>query len=253
MDKLKERLTNELQQEEHVRILDTMSWSLPVHTIGIAYKTVKRSKMDILMKMMLITFQKAEIESAKELSEMLVVEPLFINDLINKMIRGRLIQKKSSSFELTDAGIQQLDNEVFEHEPIDGSKEALYSPCHERFLDGEIKEMRLENPDIYRLLNEFDDFKVTSVEENELLNVLNLLGVESDEGHIQIVISEILSTVELKSHLIPCQEFRLHNETEDTIYARVWNTLTEEWDATLEAQLNEKERIQWRKMYLQNA
>ena len=32
--------------------------------------------------------------------------------------------------------------------------------------------------------------------------------------------------------------------------ARVWNTLLEHWDETLEAQLNEKERKKWREIYM---
>ena len=253
MEELKQQLTKELQQDFNVKILDSLSWGLPVHSIEIEYHTVKRSKMDVLMKMMLIAFQKAEIETAEELSEILLVEQLFINDLINKMFRSRLIEKKGSTYALTDAGGQQLENGVFEGEPVKGTKEAIYSLCHHTFLTGEIKEVTYEGLKVYRFRNEFDEFKINSIGENVLLNTLKETGVESDEGNVQTVVSEIVSSTELQINLVPCQEFRLHNLAEDIIYARVWNTLTEQWDETLEAQVNKKDRIDWRKMYLQNA
>ena len=90
MDKLKGKLTKELQQDFNVKILDSMSWSLPVHSIEIAYQTVMRTKMDILMKMMLIAFQKGQISTAEEFSEMLLVEQLFIKDLIDKMTSAQM-------------------------------------------------------------------------------------------------------------------------------------------------------------------
>ena len=48
------------------------------------------------MKMMLIAFQKAEIETAEELSEILLVEQLFIDDLIAKMTSSGVIEKRGS-------------------------------------------------------------------------------------------------------------------------------------------------------------
>ena len=117
MNELKGRLTRELQHDFNVKIMDSFSWSLPIHSIEIGYETVKRTKMDILMKMMLISFQKGEIASAEELSEMLLVEQLFINDLINKMSRTGLVEKRGGSFALTEAGELQLENGVFDHDP----------------------------------------------------------------------------------------------------------------------------------------
>ena len=97
MNELKGRLTKELQQDFNVKIMDSLSWSLPVHSIEIAYQTVMRTKMDILMKMMLIAFEKADIATAEELSDILLVEQLFINDLIDKMTRTGVIEKREGS------------------------------------------------------------------------------------------------------------------------------------------------------------
>lgn len=250
MDGLKKQLTKELQQNFNVKIMDTLSWSLPVHSIEIEFQTVMRTKMDILMKMILIAFGKAEIETAKELSDILLVEQLFIHDLIDKMSRTGLIIKRDSAFILTDAGSQQLEAGVFEHEPKTGSKKALFSPCHLSFLTGEPGSISYEEEEVYRFRDEFSDWDVTSLEETVLKKALKTMGVESSEGNVQIVVSEIVSASELQIDLVPCIEFRLHNVAEDLMYARVWNTLSEQWDETLEAQLNEKERIKWREIYL---
>ena len=250
MDELKGRLMKELQHDFNVKIIDSLSWSLPVHSIEISYQTVKRTKMDILMKMMLISFQKAEIASAEELSDILLVEQLFINELVNTMSRTGLIEKRGGSFALTEAGEQQLENGVYEHEPESGTKKALYSPHHEAFLSGELTKDNYEEKEIYRHQAEFHDWTVTSIEERAVLNALKTMAIESGEGNVQVVVSEIISVSDLNISLVPCLEFLLYNEAEDLFYARVWNTLSEHWDETLETQLNDKERKEWRETYL---
>ena len=90
MNDLKGRLTKELQQDFNVKIMGSLSWSLPVNSIEIVYQTVMRTKVDILMKMMLIAFGKADIATAEELSDILLVEQLFINDLIDKMTQEQV-------------------------------------------------------------------------------------------------------------------------------------------------------------------
>ena len=81
MQELQKRLTKELQQSMKVKIIHSATWSIPVHSIEVEFKPVKRTKMDVLMKMMLITFQKASVSKAEELSDLLLVEQLFIEDL----------------------------------------------------------------------------------------------------------------------------------------------------------------------------
>lgn len=250
MDELKGRLMKELQHDFNVKIMDSLSWSLPVHSIEISYQTVKRTKMDILMKMMLISFQKAEIASAEELSDILLVEQLFINELVNKMSRTGLVEKRGGSFALTEAGEQQLENGVYEHEPESGTKKALYSPHHEAFLSEELNKDNYEEKEIYRYQAEFDDWTVTLIEDASVLNTLKTMAIESGEGNVQVVVSEIISVSDLNINLVPCLEFLLYNEAEDLFYARVWNTLSEHWDETLETQLNDKERKEWRETYL---
>lgn len=251
MNELKGRLTRELQHDFNVKIMGSLSWSLPIHSIEIGYETVKRTKMDILMKMMLISFQKGEIASAEELSEILLVEQLFINDLVNKMSRTGLIEKRGGSFALTKAGELQLENGVFDHEPESGTTTVLYSPLHGDFLSGELAKDIYEEEDVYRYQDEFDDWAVTSIEDSAVLNALKSMDIESGEGNVHVVVSDIVSVSDVKINLVPCMEFRLYNEAEDLFYVRVWNTLIEHWDETLETQLNDKERKEWRDTYLE--
>ncbi|MEK5038275.1 hypothetical protein [Sporosarcina sp. FSL K6-3457] len=251
MEELKQRLIKELQQDFNVKILESLSWGLPVHSIEIAYQTVKRTQMDILMKMMLMAFQTEEIADAEELSDILLVEQLFINDLIDKMSRTGVLENKGNSFTLTKAGIQQLESGVFSHEPEDGAKQALYSPCHEAFLTGNIEGFSSdEGQEAYRYQKNFADWTVKSLAKTDAVAALQSLKVESSEGDAQVVISKIVSATNVQTDAVPCLEFRLYNKTEDMLYARVWNTLLGHWDKTLEAQLNEKERKEWRENYL---
>jgi DNA-binding IscR family transcriptional regulator len=252
MDKLKRKLTQELQQDFNVKILESISWSLPVHSIEIAFQTVMRTKMDILMKMMLIAFQKGKISTAEVLSELLLVEPLFIEDLIRKMTSAQMIEKNAGHFILTGTGMQQLESGIFIHEPENDMKNALYSPCHQSFLHGNPESLAAEVNEVYRHHAEFnDDWKVELIEKTDLLNALQSLGVDSAEGNVQIVISDIVSASAVQTDWVPCIEFRLYNEAEDLLFVRVWNTLSEQWDETLESQLNDKERKVWRENYLE--
>lgn len=250
MEELKRQLTKELKQDLNLKILDSLSWDLPVHTIEIAFQTVKRTQMDILMKMMLLAFQAEAIADAEELSDILLVEQLFINDLIEKMSRTGVIDTEVDSFELTEAGVQQLESGIFVHEPEDGRRKALYSPCHAAFLKGDVESLSgVEGQETYRYHKEFADWTVKSLAKTDAISALQSLGIESSEGNAQIVISKIVSATNVETDDVLCLEFRLYNKAEDVLYARVWNTLLGHWDKTLEAQLNENELKEWRENY----
>jgi len=251
LNDLKARLTKELQQDFKVKIMGSLSWSLPVNSIEIVYQTVMRTKVDILMKMMLIAFGRADIATAEELSDILLVEQLFINDLIDKMTRTGVIEMREGFYSLTDVGVRQFKTGIFVHEPEIASAQALYSPYHQTFLNGEIKNIPYEEKEVYRLKSGIDNWSVATLEDSVLIEILKTMGIESGEGNVKIVVSEIVSATDIQVDWIPCIEFHLYSEAEDLLYARVWNTLSEHWDETLEAQLNEKERKKWRELYLQ--
>lgn len=252
MHNMEKRLKNQLQQNSKVKIINSDRWSMPIHSVEVEYTPVKRTKMDILMKMMLISFQKAAIANAKQLSELLLVEQLFIEDLIDIMRRTGLIEKRDDSFTLTAKGIQQLENGVFEEEQEMESQVVLYSICHGAFLRGDIKPVMDGEDELetYRYTKEGYLDEELSFENSMVIDALQTSSVETEEGDVQVVISEIQSTTELYIDDIPCFEFILYNKEEDILYARVWNTLLEKWDEKLENELNEKERVIWREKYL---
>ena len=175
MEDLKNRLTKELQQDFNVKVLDSVSWALPVQLISINFQTVSRTKMDILMKMMLLTIQKTKSATIDELGEILLVEPLFIQDLIEKMRRSRMIEENGDGFALTDLGVQQLESGIYEHEPETNAVERIYSPCHQSFLKGEI-DYRYSVKKSYRYQDDFPEWEVAYLEEAELFKAIKDVG-----------------------------------------------------------------------------
>ncbi|TQR16592.1 hypothetical protein [Psychrobacillus vulpis] len=251
MRELEKRLKKELQQNRNVKIMDTAKWGIPVHTIEVEYQTVKRNKMDVLMKMMLIAFQKTDIAKAEDLSELLLVEQLFIQDLIDVLLRTQLIEKVDDFYKLTSRGYEQFKNGVFEEEQEVESQNIMYSSCHQLFLDGEINTALTDEEELvlFQYVKSENTVEHT-FEDSMVINALKNNYVESDEGDSQMVVSNVLSTTELHMDKIPCLQFILYNTEEDIMYARVWNSLIERWDEKLENQLNENERIKWRETYL---
>lgn len=251
MQSLQNRLKQEIQQNSKLKIMESFLWCVPIHTIEVEYKRIKRTKMDVLMKIMLISFQKTDITSSMQLSELLLVENLFIDDLIDVMKKSGLIEKEENSISLTSKGIQQLEEGIFEEEQEPGTQNILYSPSHEAFLKGEIKPASEgeELLEVYRYAKE--EKKKLLLEDRLLLEAVEESKVEVTEGDAPlIIISEIITSSELYIDDIPCLEYIVYNESDDLFFARVWNTLTDRWDEVLEEQLNEKERLNWRKKYL---
>ncbi len=251
MQSLQNRLKQEIQQNSKLKIMESFLWCVPIHTIEVEYKRIKRTKMDVLMKIMLISFQKTDITSSMQLSELLLVENLFIDDLIDVMKKSGLIEKEEDSITLTSKGIQQLEQGIFEEEQEPGTQNILYSPSHEAFLKGEIKPASEgeELLEVYRYAKE--EKKKLLLEDRLLLEAVEESKVEVTEGEAPlIIISEIITSSELYIDDIPCLEYIVYNESDDLFFARVWNTLTDRWDEVLEEQLNEKERLNWRKKYL---
>lgn len=245
MDELKKRLQKELiHNNPNTKIIKSQEWFLPVQVIEITFETVKRSKMDILMKMILLTCQKAKIKSSKELSELLLVEPLFIKDLITKMLATKMLEQQDGTFSLTKYGIQQLNDGIFISEQTSQLTSAMFSMNHQKFLLGKLNHNDKQKMKKYRYAQE--DRK-NQIKQSAMMQVLRTMGKETNSGTEQVVIEAITTAKVTEVAEIPCLEYQLYNETEKLVYARVWNSLLMEWDETLETQLNKKERTHWRK------
>ncbi|MFB7160136.1 hypothetical protein [Lysinibacillus sp. NPDC056232] len=252
MSKLQQRLMRELQQNRNIKIVKTDEWCIPIRTVEVTYEPVRRSTMDVLMTMLLISIQEADFASAQDLSELLLVDPLFIEDLVSLMSRVSLIEQKEDFYRLTSKGQRQLERGIFEEELDVEMANLYYSPCHLAFLavdEGNIEEYD-DLPELYRYVDEEAE-KQEQFEEGMLIEALQQEdGEEAEAGASQKIVSKIVQTDAKQINDSPCLEFVLHDKEQGIAFVRVWNALLNQWDPHLEQQLTEKEQLEWRKQYL---
>ncbi|MFJ8515000.1 hypothetical protein [Lysinibacillus xylanilyticus] len=252
MSKLQQRLMREIQQNRNVKIVKTDEWCIPIRTVEVTYEPVRRSTMDVLMTMLLMSIQEADFANAQELSELLLVDPLFIEDLVSLMSRVSLIEQTEGFYRLTSKGQQQLERGIFEEELEVEMSNLYYSPCHLAFLA--VNEDNIEEydnlPELYRYVDEESE-KQENFEEALLIEALQQEDEEkAGVGASQKLISKIVQTDAKQINDIPCFEFVLHDKEQDILFVRIWNALLNQWDSHLEQQLTEKEQLQWREQYL---
>jgi hypothetical protein len=243
MYKLEEQLRSTLLENAAIQIKKAMMWQLPVMTYQVAFKRVKRSKMDILMKMMLLTFEQTEIRRAANLTELLLVEELFIEDLLKKMQNIGLIRLENESYKLTLKGHEQLEAGIIADEMNEEQTILSYSPVHNEFwpeLTEPLPETNEELPPFRYTKNQ------DQISADGILQVLAERESPLDENGCQTVVAEVTRFDQQKKEQIPCLEFQLYNKEQDIFYVRVWNTWLKCWDETLEKQIEEQERLDWR-------
>ncbi|MEG0258984.1 MAG: hypothetical protein RR595_03440 [Lysinibacillus sp.] len=259
MSKLQQRLSRELQQNSSVKIVATNNWCMPIRTVEVTYEPIRRSKMDVFMTMLLISIQEADMRSAEDLSELLLVDPLFAEDLVTLMTRVRLLEKVEGYYRLTAKGENQLALGIFEEELKVASSSLLYSPCHKDFLKGDLESLEEhdELPEPFRYVDEKEESRVT-FEDALLIEALKAMAADDEDERVeavaseaaQTIISSIISAEATQINDIPCHEFIVYDKEQDILYARIWNTLTDRWDKELEQQLTTREQLQWRAKYL---
>lgn len=249
MLKIQQRLMRELQQNRHVKIVKSTDWCIPIRTIEVTYEPIRRSTMDVLMQMLLISMQEAKFQNVQELSELLLVDPLFIEDLVSLMSRVRLIEQSEGFYTLTPKGQQQLARGIFEEELEVETATLLFSPCHQAILpagEEDIEEFD-ELPAPYRYV----DKEAEQQEQfDEAMLLIALQQEEQEASSSQKIIETIVTSEAKQINDIPCLEFLLYDKDQDIIYVRVWNTLLNKWDEELERQLTDQEQPQWRAQYL---
>jgi len=252
LEDLKQQLSQKLEQNSKINIVQMECWTIPVHTLQITYKPVIRSKMDILMKMLLISFQKGNFQHAEQLSEILLVEQLFIQDLMTKMLKTGLIEKGETHYQLTAKGSSQLSSGVFEEEQEPKTMELHYSPVHETFLYGDVEEV-LDYEDFpeenYRYVHHNEELQLSN---EQILKELrdNKANSENDEeNQTQEMISSVDLIEEIQINDVPCIEFIEYNKEKDLYSARIWNSVEESWDEILEQQINSKDRPTWKETF----
>lgn len=252
---LQQSLSTQLIKKSNSSILKTDTWCVPVHSVNITYKPVSRTKMDILMKMILQSVANNAFENAEQLSDILLVEQLFIQDLLSKMEKTGLIKKVDSHYQQTEKGQKQLQSGVFEEEQDMKTIELLYSPSHQLFLNGDIEEV-LEFEDFPEQLYRYhkQEEKISIQDEQVIEEIRAYEHPESDEGETGkdlFVIPSIDSIEDIQINDIPCIEFILYDQQQDHFSVRVWNTLIDNWDEKLEHEIFQKEQSTWRENYLQ--
>ncbi|WP_174727268.1 hypothetical protein [Mesobacillus harenae] len=244
MDKLQKKLLSKLLENPSVQIKKAVIWHIPMTNYTVAFHRVKRSKMDILMKMMLLTFEQAQIRRAANLAEMLLVEELFIEDLLKKMQRTGLIRLETGSYKLTSKGQGQIKTGVMEEELEEESAVLSYSTIHDEFWPERTDPLPESDEvlPVYRYAND-QNF----IDADRILHVLAERRNSVDEDGFQIIVAAVNSFEEQEVENITFLEFQLYNKEQDIYYARVWNTWLGRWDETLEKQIEDKERLEWRK------
>lgn len=249
MHQLKKRLMQEIHQDIQLEIKHSAIWNVPVQVMKIDFSTVHQTKMDLLMKMLLIAFRESTFQTVEQLSEILLVEPVFIQHIVQKMLHAGLIQQEES-FSLTAKGAEQLESEIFIDQYQEKTETLLYSPCHEQFFQHNIDEKEDDEYADYRFYDHYADWNVNALNKKEVREILQ--GMESDEEqeNVQIIVEDILSIIPQRVEVIPCIEFQLYNKEQDIFYVRVWNTFLEAWDEKLETQINQFERENWDKQDL---
>ncbi|ANU16414.1 hypothetical protein BBI11_04785 [Planococcus maritimus] len=240
MVKLVEKLRMELASNGNVDIVNELSWQVPLISYEVSYSRIKRFKMDILMKMLLLTFQEADIRRPAALAEMLLVEELFIRDLIDKMHHTQLIRLDPKGYRLTDKGYGQLERGIFE-EAMDGESDTVsFSAAHNRYwLIEDVQDKKQTDGPVYRYATE------SSADKNRIQELLAQEKDAAEEGY-QVLVADVLTLDELGYDAIPCIEFQLYDRKQDLFYARVWNTKSNTWDDVLQKQIEKQELVTWR-------
>jgi len=239
----------ELQQNRNIKIVKTAEWCIPIRTVDVTYEPVRRSTMDVLMTMLLLSIQEADFGSTQELSELLLVDPLFIEDLTSLMVRVGLMKNEEDYFRLTEKGQQQLEQGVFEEELEVEASTLYFSPCHQSFLTIDVNNDEYDElPELYRYVDREAE-QQEQFEESLIMAALQEVD-EEETGNSQKIIARIVQVEAQQINDSPCLEFVLYDKEQGILFVRVWNTILNQWDHHLEQQLTDKEQLIWREQYL---
>ena len=245
MSNLASDLARQLERNKAVTIKHRDTWQLPLWSYAVTFRRVKKYRLDILMRMILHVMDEMPVRRAAAIAELLVVEELFITDLMEKLLRNQLIQETKSGFALTPAGKQQLLAGIYEEEQEEEYRDLVFSPTHQTFL---VAEEEVETQEAattpYRYAKTYD---APDLKEDQLVDgVKQTLADEQShaEGFVESL-HGLADSDEGELQWVTCHEFRLYDAEEKLTYVRVWNPLLYTWDAFLEAEIEEHEAPSW--------
>lgn len=242
-------LIAQLENQFNAKVKVVKEQSFPAFQVDFTYYPLKKTPMDILMKMMLISFQKAPIKSVSVLANLLLVEPLFIEDLTEKMKQASLIiQNEEGIYTLTEKGQQQLKTGIFE-ERLDVTTETLYySAIHSTIINGDFE--LLETLEQIPEPLAYSDDQLQVIDENNVCEYLQdmyaLEDGQEDEVSPQIFISAIEQFEVGAISDIPITIFVLHEQKTNRHFARVFNHLTNDFDEQLAEYVTAHEKLTWK-------
>lgn len=243
-------LKQQLIEQHASTIVDTQQFTFPLHTVNVSYHPIIKTPMDILMKMMLLSFQRAPIKDTDVLASILLVESLFIEDLTKKMQQAQIISKDEEGvYRLTEKGEQQLAAGVYEEQLELVTEEIQYSAIHEGILEGNLDAI-LEIDELPEPLSYVDE-QLEQLNENRVIDQLqesamqNVPGTDEQTEELITYITALTAHEAVQIHDIPLLLFILKDKRDDRLFGRVYNTFTGEWDSTLETFIHEHERVNW--------
>jgi len=239
---MKELRTN-LEANSDVSVIKQQTWKLPIVLYDLGFSRVKRLKMDVLMKMLLFAFQETEIHRAANLAELLLVEELFIRDLMEKMQRTGLIQLEKRGYRLTAKGFDYLEKGIFDEEMEGDDTVMSFSSVHDEYALA----LQNEHPEASETMPLYRYFKKAALNKERVQQLLLSEMVFPEEEGFQVIATDVTSCIEQETDFIPCIEFQLYDSKQDLFYARIWNTLSGTWDEILAKQIEEREVVRWRK------
>lgn len=237
-DKLIEQLSNELKQTLNCSIIETKMVSIPFHSFDVTYYPIIKKRMDILMKMLLTAAKTNGFKDAVELSDVLHVETLFINDLLSQMKRSHLIEQEDM-IALTAKGEKQLAEGVYEEQLDLETSILLYSPVHEAYFSEDVED-----------LLEFEEELELVLEESSLQIVdeaiCEKLQDEKREQDPSIHVLAYEEIVEKQIYDLPFLVFICYEQKGERYFMRVHNYVTNEWDEVAERFLQKEKLAEWR-------
>lgn len=247
------RISAMLLEQSQLSLLGKDSWYFTLQLANIQMKTVVRSQMDVLMKMILKILERLEVKQPNEISELLAVESIFIEHMLELMIQNNMVERNDSIYRLTPSGSSHLTKGTFAHDEMEEDVELAYSTFHNESLNrdhGFNIVDKNENVSDYRFEEEVELRDVTKLDDSHIRQMIQDSDYEFLVENGQKLIEEICS-IELKENLrAVCLEFHLHDRTEDTVFIRVWNTWTGKFDPLFENFLNQKEATRLRNLYI---
>ena len=241
-------LRNELENKHDAKVIHTKDNSFPVFTTTLHYFPIKKTPMDILMKMMLISFQKAPIKATEVLANILLVEPLFIEDLTMKMLQANLIEiSDDDTYKLTTKGFAQLEAGIFEEQLEIVTEEAYYSAIHETIVNGdmdaifEMDDIPEPLPYVDEHIDELNEANVVEVLQQSMLAEIEEEAPTTPQAFVNAIESYEFGSIQD----IPLTIFILKENQTDRLFARVFNHFLNDWDPVLEQFVTENERSSW--------